>query len=97
MTETVDDKVKLMIKIQDLDVADPIDMQTPQKFLGGNVELFYMMLGRLEAMSLTSTMKKIKEAMRTGDYEQMNCGAHTLKGSSGYVGASRIHYACYYI
>jgi hypothetical protein len=56
MTETGDDKVKLMIKIQDLDVVDPIDMQTPQKFLGGNTELFYMMLGRLEGMSLTSSM-----------------------------------------
>ena len=27
----------------------------------------------------------------------MQSGAHSLKGSSGYVGASKIHYACYYI
>lgn len=56
-----------------------------------------MMLGRLESMSLQQGMKKIKDAMASNDYENMNCGAHTLKGSSGYVGASRIHYACYYI
>ena len=31
------------------------------------------------------------------DYEQINFGAHTLKGASGYVGAAKLHYACYYI
>lgn len=42
-------------------------------------------------------MKRIKDAIKAKDYEQMNHGAHALKGASGYVGASRIHYACYYI
>ena len=27
----------------------------------------------------------------------MKEGAHSLKGSSGYIGASHIHYACYFI
>ena len=27
----------------------------------------------------------------------MKEGAHSLKGSSGYIGASHLHYACYFI
>ena len=27
----------------------------------------------------------------------MKNAAHSLKGASGYVGAGRVHYACYYI
>jgi len=86
-----------MIKVKDLDISQPIDMDTPVRDLGGNTQLFYMMLGRLEAMSLQPIMKKIKDAIAVQNYEQMNMGAHTLKGSSGYVGAGRIHYACYFI
>ena len=86
-----------MIRVQDLDISRPIDMETPVRNLGSNIQLFYMMLGRLEAMSLQTNMRKIKDAIRVQNYEQMNMAAHTLKGSSGYVGASRIHYACYFI
>ena len=31
------------------------------------------------------------------DWTKMKDGAHTLKSASGYVGAGKIHYACYYI
>ena len=27
----------------------------------------------------------------------MKANAHSLKGACGYVGASRLHYSCYYI
>jgi HPt (histidine-containing phosphotransfer) domain-containing protein len=31
------------------------------------------------------------------DHKKFKDEAHSLKGSSGYVGASHIHYACYFI
>jgi len=85
------------IKAQDLDVSSPIDLNTPVKSLGGNYQLFYMMLSRLEVMSLTSNMQQIAKAVSDRDWDKMKLGVHSIKGASGYVGASRIHYACYFI
>ena len=42
-------------------------------------------------------MIKIKSAVETLNYDDYKEHAHSLKGASGYIGASRIHYACYYI
>jgi len=42
-------------------------------------------------------MIKIKSAVETLNYDDYKEHAHALKGASGYIGASRIHYACYYI
>lgn len=42
-------------------------------------------------------MRQIADAIRENDWAEMKQGAHSLKGASGYVGASHIHYACYYI
>ena len=81
----------------DLDINLPIDLDTPVRMLGGNHQLFLMMLGRLEVMSLNQNMKQIADAIRNNDWAEMKQGAHSLKGASGYVGASHIHYACYYI
>lgn len=46
---------------------------------------------------MQASMKKIKDAIKNKNWKDMMDGAHTLKGASGYVGASRIHYACYFI
>lgn len=42
-------------------------------------------------------MKAIAVAVETKDWNQMKIKAHSLKGACGYVGASRLHYACYFI
>jgi HPt (histidine-containing phosphotransfer) domain-containing protein len=42
-------------------------------------------------------MEKLALAVDQKHYENMKTAAHTLKGASGYIGASRIHYACFYI
>ena len=42
-------------------------------------------------------MKQVKEAVEKENFLGMKEGAHSLKGSSGYIGASHIHYACYFI
>jgi len=32
-----------------------------------------------------------------GNYEEMMKCAHNIKGGSGYIGAGRIHFTCYFI
>lgn len=56
-----------------------------------------MMLGNLEAMTLNPTMKNIIEPYEQRKYQEMKDLAHSLKGASGYIGASRLHYVCYFI
>ena len=87
----------MQIKVQDLKINSPLDIETPIRQLGGNVSLYYTMLGRLETMSLHSNMKAIAIAVESQDWNQMKTKAHSLKGACGYVGASRLHYACYFI
>jgi HPt (histidine-containing phosphotransfer) domain-containing protein len=36
-------------------------------------------------------------AFEEKNYQKMKELAHSLKGASAYIGASRIHYCCYYI
>ena len=55
------------------------------------------MLSRLEGMSLSMCMQQITDALDNKEWSKMKHAAHSLKGASGYVGASKIHYACYYI
>jgi HPt (histidine-containing phosphotransfer) domain-containing protein len=55
------------------------------------------MLGRLESMSLDPNIKDIAEALDCRDFNKMKSKVHNLKGACGYVGASRVHYACYWI
>ena len=36
-------------------------------------------------------------AVDAKNYDDMKAAAHGLKGSSGYIGAGRIHWQCYHI
>jgi HPt (histidine-containing phosphotransfer) domain-containing protein len=42
-------------------------------------------------------MKAIAQAVDSQDWNVMKMKAHSLKGACGYVGASRLHYSCYFI
>ena len=42
-------------------------------------------------------MKGCTEAYDSKNYEELKDNAHAIKGASGYIGASHIHYACYFI
>jgi len=75
----------------------PIDTSKPIHDLGGNAILYYQMLERLESMSLNKNMQRIAQAVNERDWDVMKANAHSLKGACGYVGASRLHYSCYYI
>jgi len=48
-------------------------------------------------MTLTDHMKKIVEPYDNKNHEEVKDLAHGLKGASGYIGAGRLHYVCYFI
>ena len=84
-------------QVYDLDISEPIDFKTAHDLLGGNKQLHLSMLARMEKMSVRSCMKQITDALKINDWPTMNLGAHTLEGTSGHIGAGKLHYACYYM
>lgn len=85
------------IPVFDIDISKPIDTKKTIEGLGGEPIMFYTMLGKFEDLSLTKQMGECAKAVDDQDYLAMKNAAHSLKGSSGYVGASHLHYACYFI
>lgn len=65
--------------------------------LGGDPTVFYMMLSNFESMTLNESMKKIVKPYDENKHEEVKDIAHGLKGSSGYIGAGKLHYVCYFI
>jgi HPt (histidine-containing phosphotransfer) domain-containing protein len=59
--------------------------------------MFFHMLEKFEDLSLIQCMKDCAKAVDEMNYDNLKHAAHSLKGSSGYVGASHLHYACYFI
>ena len=54
------------------------------------------MLANMEPMALNKAMKDLVDKYDKRDYLQMKDLAHSLDGAK-YVGASRLHYVCYFI
>ena len=59
--------------------------------------MFYEMLPKMEKMSINRTIEQINDGMATENWNKMKNASHTLKGSSGYIGAGYLYYACLYI
>ena len=55
------------------------------------------MLGNFLKTALDEIMPKLMMYYDRRDYINFHSAAHTLKGSSGYVAAGRLHYQCYFI
>lgn len=73
-------------------------MEGALEVLGGMVELFYKMLQKYEVFSkLDENMVDLGKGLETHNTLLMKDGAHKIKGSSGYVGASKLHYATFCI
>jgi HPt (histidine-containing phosphotransfer) domain-containing protein len=81
----------------EMDTSTPIDIDLAIMGLGGEPKIFYMMLGNLEEMALKKTMAEMVNEYDNKNYKKMKDQAHSLKGASGYIGASRLHYVCYFI
>ena len=55
------------------------------------------MLGKLEVLSLNPSLEALALAVESHDWKRMKNKAHNLKGAAGYIGASCLHYSCYFI
>jgi HPt (histidine-containing phosphotransfer) domain-containing protein len=80
-----------------LSIDTPLDYANALFCLSNKKSLYFMMLGRFLSQTLAQEITKIKDAMDTLNWTQVKEVAHSLKSSSGYVGASRIHYDCYFM
>lgn len=98
------------IPVIDADVSQPIDVKKAIEQLGGNPFVFYSMLEKFEDMSLITCMNSIAQDVekcmekqdapdedKKEEFKQFRDDAHSLKGASGYICASHLHYACYFI
>ena len=79
------------------DISTPIDVTTAIQGLGGESRMFYKMLESLEKMTLNETMLKITDAYDAKNYKVLKELAHALKGACAYIGASRLHYVCFFM
>lgn len=86
-----------MNKVHDFSLDLPIDVKKAIEALGGEQKIFYSMLAKIESMSLNPSMVQMAAALDEKDYEQVKNKAHSLKGASGYIGASIVHYTCFQI
>ena len=59
--------------------------------------MFYMMLEKFEDMSLIECMTNLANDIDEMNFLKMKNDAHSLKGASGYICASHVYYACYFI
>lgn len=55
----------------ELDTSSPIDVNLAINTLGGEPQIFYMMLGNLEGMSLNQTMRDLVQNYNNKDYKEM--------------------------
>ena len=81
----------------DLDITYPIDYLSAMTNLGGDPNVYFMILGHFPKMSLEKSLPLVREWVDKRDYQQYFDEVHKLKGGSGYIGAGHIHYACYFI
>ena len=84
-------------RVVDLSVDTPIDVPRAIELLGNQTKIFYQMLGKLEKLSLNPALTDISTAIDERDFAKYKNKVHSLKGASGYIGASNLHYSCYHI
>ena len=85
------------IKGTKFNISTPIDIDTAITGMGGEERMFYKMLESLERIVLNKTMTDIIDAYDSKNYKSMKDLAHALKGACAYIGASRLHYVCFFM
>ena len=88
---------KKEIKCITLDTSQPLDDKTAIQQLKNNKNLFLMFLCRFRNQELLPLIKQLSIAFEKENWNKFREIAHSLKGSSGYVGAGRIQYDCFHI
>jgi HPt (histidine-containing phosphotransfer) domain-containing protein len=82
--------------VVNLDIATPMDYKEQIKNLG-DAKIYFKILERFEGMSLIQETKELVQWVNDKNYHEIKESVHKLKSTAGYVGASHIHYACYYM
>ena len=81
----------------DYDIKLPIDIKAAIQCLGYDEDTFYTMLASLESLSITPCLANMVEIYDKSQADEFKKQAHALKGASAYIGASKLHYVCYFI
>ena len=79
------------------DLSKVLDIEQSIKTIHGDKNMYYKMLARVEKMTLNPHMESIANSISAHDWATVSSSADTLMGSSGYVGAGYMYYACSYI
>lgn len=93
----MEEKKKEPVVCFNLDITTPLDIKAGVETFGGEEKLYYMMLKKFEDMTVEKYVTQVNKAVEEEDWENVKEGAHAIKGSAGYIGASHVQYACYYI
>ncbi|CAI2385326.1 unnamed protein product [Moneuplotes crassus] len=83
------------IKKVELDTSTPVDVEKGMKIV--SPELFFKLLPSYEDSGFLENLFYIAFAVQVGNYGAMMQKAHSIKGSGGYAGASRVCLDCYWI
>ncbi|CAI2380971.1 unnamed protein product [Moneuplotes crassus] len=86
---------EVFIKKVDLDTKTPVDVAKAVRDLSS--ELYYKMLPEFETNGFLENLFYIAFCVQVGNFEAMMQKAHSIKGSGGYAGASRVCEDCYWI
>ena len=90
------DQVKTMVKKIELDTSTPLDIETCLVAFNGP-EIYYKLLPKFEDIGFLENLYFIAFWVQVGNFEKMMQKAHSIKGSAGYAGASRIWEDWYWI
>ena len=85
------------IPVTKMNVDFFIDKKHAIEALGNDVDMFYVMLGNLEKMTMNHVMEQMVAAIDERDYPKIKHLAHSLKGACSYVRAGRLYYITYFI
>ena len=84
-------------KFHTFDISTPLDMTKALEFNGMNEKIYYTILVNFIKDQLVMCLKNMTLAHDKQNWKKFKEAAHNLKNSSGYCGAGRVHYDCYFI
>lgn len=63
----------------------------------GGEDLYKFLLPQFESSSLMPYLENIAKEFNMKEWDKVKFYVHTMKTPAGCIGASRLHYACYFI
>ena len=85
------------INVEVMSIENPIDTNFPLEHLGFSKARFFEFLMNFEDLTLIQSLAAAKKALEDRDNKNLKESIHTIKGACSYIGASRLHYSCYFM